>query len=57
YKISGRDYRQCTADGWDGEVSSCEPITCGNPGEILNGHYRISNETVGNKVFFYCDFG
>ncbi|XP_043572603.1 sushi, von Willebrand factor type A, EGF and pentraxin domain-containing protein 1-like isoform X3 [Chiloscyllium plagiosum] len=58
YKISGRDYRQCTADGWDGEVPSCEPITCGNPGEILNGHYRmISNETVGNKVFFYCDFG
>ncbi|XP_048409358.2 sushi, von Willebrand factor type A, EGF and pentraxin domain-containing protein 1-like [Stegostoma tigrinum] len=57
YKITGRDYRQCTADGWDGEAPSCDPITCGNPGEILNGYYMTPNETVGNKVFFYCDFG
>ncbi|GCC21153.1 hypothetical protein chiPu_0019620 [Chiloscyllium punctatum] len=57
YKIIGRDYHQCTVDGWDGEVPSCEPITCDNPGEILNGHYMTPNETDGNKVFYYCDFG
>ncbi|XP_072336371.1 sushi, von Willebrand factor type A, EGF and pentraxin domain-containing protein 1-like [Scyliorhinus torazame] len=57
YKMVGRDNRQCTAEGWDGEVPSCQPITCGNPGEILNGYYKAPNKTVGNKVTFYCDFG
>ncbi|XP_078098086.1 sushi, von Willebrand factor type A, EGF and pentraxin domain-containing protein 1-like [Mustelus asterias] len=57
YKMVGRDYRQCTTEGWDGEVPSCEPITCGNPGEIQNGYYKAPNKTVGNRVTFYCDFG
>ncbi|XP_072338026.1 sushi, von Willebrand factor type A, EGF and pentraxin domain-containing protein 1-like [Scyliorhinus torazame] len=57
YKMVGRDYLQCTAEGWDGEVPSCEPITCGNPGAIANGYYKAPNWTVGNNVTFYCDVG
>ncbi|GCC45409.1 hypothetical protein chiPu_0029208, partial [Chiloscyllium punctatum] len=32
-------------------------ITCGSPGEILNGYYNAPNKTVGSKVIFYCDIG
>ena len=35
----------------------CVAITCGNPGEILNGYYKAPNKTVGNRITFYCDFG
>ncbi|GCC16351.1 hypothetical protein chiPu_0022566, partial [Chiloscyllium punctatum] len=57
YKIVGRDYRQCTAEGWDGDVPSCEPISCGNPGSILHGYYKASKWTVGSNATFYCDIG
>ncbi|XP_067913345.1 sushi, von Willebrand factor type A, EGF and pentraxin domain-containing protein 1-like isoform X3 [Heterodontus francisci] len=57
YKMVGRDYRECTAEGWDGQVPSCEPINCGHPGDIVNGYYKAQNTTVGNRVIFYCDIG
>ncbi|XP_048467789.1 C4b-binding protein alpha chain-like [Rhincodon typus] len=32
-------------------------ITCGNPGEILNGYYNASNAEFGSTVSFYCNTG
>ncbi|XP_041051870.1 sushi, von Willebrand factor type A, EGF and pentraxin domain-containing protein 1-like isoform X2 [Carcharodon carcharias] len=57
YKMVGRDYRICTADGWDGQVPTCEPRSCDNPGDILNGYYNASSTTLGSRVTFYCNEG
>ncbi|XP_048449807.1 complement decay-accelerating factor transmembrane isoform-like isoform X2 [Rhincodon typus] len=48
----------CRKDGtWSPLHAVCEPINCGNPGEILNGYYNVSDTTFGNKAYFYCDKG
>uniref|UniRef100_UPI00398ECC84 sushi, von Willebrand factor type A, EGF and pentraxin domain-containing protein 1-like n=1 Tax=Pristiophorus japonicus TaxID=55135 RepID=UPI00398ECC84 len=57
YQIVGRDFQLCTADGWDGQVPTCESVNCGNPREIPNGYYETSGTTVGSKTIFYCDKG
>ncbi|XP_078098048.1 C4b-binding protein alpha chain-like [Mustelus asterias] len=37
YSIIGRSYRTCTAAGWDGQVPTCEIVTCPDPPPIANG--------------------
>ncbi|XP_072336372.1 zona pellucida sperm-binding protein 3 receptor-like isoform X1 [Scyliorhinus torazame] len=37
YQMVGRNFRMCTADGWDGQVPTCEIITCGDLSPIMNG--------------------
>ncbi|XP_067913810.1 zona pellucida sperm-binding protein 3 receptor-like [Heterodontus francisci] len=37
YQIVGRNYRRCTANGWDGQVPTCEIVTCADPPRINNG--------------------
>ncbi|XP_078393513.1 complement component receptor 1-like protein [Cetorhinus maximus] len=37
YNMIGRDYRICTADGWDGQIPTCELVTCPDLPSISNG--------------------
>ncbi|XP_041051993.1 C4b-binding protein alpha chain-like isoform X2 [Carcharodon carcharias] len=37
YQMVGRNYRICTADGWDGQVPTCDPVTCKDLEPISNG--------------------
>ncbi|XP_078098380.1 C4b-binding protein-like isoform X3 [Mustelus asterias] len=37
YKMVGRNFRMCKADGWDGQVPTCEVITCDDLPTIKNG--------------------
>ncbi|XP_069798400.1 C4b-binding protein alpha chain-like isoform X2 [Narcine bancroftii] len=37
YKIIGRPYRLCAADGWDGKVPTCEGVKCPDPPMISHG--------------------
>ncbi|XP_041052225.1 membrane cofactor protein-like isoform X1 [Carcharodon carcharias] len=37
YQMVGRSFRMCKADGWDGQVPTCEAITCGDLLPIMNG--------------------
>ncbi|XP_078098364.1 C4b-binding protein alpha chain-like isoform X4 [Mustelus asterias] len=37
YRLVGRHYRMCQADGWDGQVPTCEIVTCDDPEPISNG--------------------
>ncbi|XP_072419726.1 membrane cofactor protein-like isoform X2 [Chiloscyllium punctatum] len=37
YRIVGTDYRLCTADGWSGQVPTCETVTCSDLAPIGNG--------------------
>ncbi|XP_020380223.2 membrane cofactor protein-like [Rhincodon typus] len=48
----------CQQDStWTPLQAKCEPINCGNPGEILNGYYEADATTLGSKAVFYCDSG
>ncbi|XP_060701420.1 membrane cofactor protein-like isoform X2 [Hemiscyllium ocellatum] len=48
----------CQADStWAPLRGRCEPMNCGNPGEILNGYYNADATTLGNKAIFHCDEG
>ncbi|XP_048467785.1 zona pellucida sperm-binding protein 3 receptor-like [Rhincodon typus] len=40
---------------WSPLQAVCEPINCGNPGEILNGYYNASDTTLGSRAYFYCN--
>ncbi|XP_051890415.1 sushi, von Willebrand factor type A, EGF and pentraxin domain-containing protein 1-like isoform X2 [Pristis pectinata] len=51
-----RRYITCNGGVWEGLQATCQPKSCGSPGEILNGHYEGAN-TFGSKVIFYCDTG
>ncbi|XP_072336360.1 zona pellucida sperm-binding protein 3 receptor-like isoform X2 [Scyliorhinus torazame] len=37
YIIVGKPYRICTADGWDGQVPTCQIVMCPDPPPISNG--------------------
>ncbi|XP_078098084.1 sushi, von Willebrand factor type A, EGF and pentraxin domain-containing protein 1-like [Mustelus asterias] len=37
YSVVGRSYRTCTAAGWDGQVPTCEIVTCPDPPHVANG--------------------
>ncbi|XP_078402691.1 membrane cofactor protein-like [Cetorhinus maximus] len=37
YQMVGRNYRICTAEGWDGQVPTCDLVTCRDLEPISNG--------------------
>ncbi|XP_072133940.1 sushi, von Willebrand factor type A, EGF and pentraxin domain-containing protein 1-like isoform X2 [Mobula birostris] len=37
YLLVGRNYWLCTADGWSGQIPTCEAVTCANLSPISNG--------------------
>ncbi|XP_060701164.1 membrane cofactor protein-like isoform X1 [Hemiscyllium ocellatum] len=37
YKMVGRSFRVCKADGWDGQIPTCEAVTCDDLPPISNG--------------------
>ncbi|XP_062922476.1 CUB and sushi domain-containing protein 3-like isoform X7 [Mobula hypostoma] len=37
YLLVGRNYQLCTADGWSGQIPTCEAVTCANLSPISNG--------------------
>ncbi|XP_067863615.1 C4b-binding protein alpha chain-like isoform X2 [Heptranchias perlo] len=60
YQMVGRPYRFCTADGWDGQVPTCEPIICPDLPPISNG--TVSSPvgefwTFGMIATYSCDSG
>ncbi|GCC29462.1 hypothetical protein chiPu_0007904, partial [Chiloscyllium punctatum] len=58
FQEGGSRYITCRENStWSPLRAVCEPINCGNPGEILNGYYNVSDTTFGNKVIFYCEKG
>ncbi|XP_078402693.1 zona pellucida sperm-binding protein 3 receptor-like isoform X2 [Cetorhinus maximus] len=57
YHLVGKQYRSCFISGWEGKAPKCEPRSCGNPGEILNGYYEASNDKLGSVVTFFCNNG
>ncbi|XP_051890421.1 complement decay-accelerating factor-like isoform X2 [Pristis pectinata] len=42
---------------WTALRATCEPKSCGHPGDILNGYYNATSNTFGSKVTFYCNEG
>ncbi|XP_072135079.1 C4b-binding protein-like isoform X2 [Mobula birostris] len=42
---------------WSPLQATCNPRSCGSPGEILNGHYNATGNTFGSTVHFYCNKG
>ncbi|XP_062921232.1 complement receptor type 1-like isoform X3 [Mobula hypostoma] len=43
---------------WSPLQATCNPRSCGSPGEILNGGYNATTgNTFGSTVHFYCDKG
>ncbi|XP_067863592.1 sushi, von Willebrand factor type A, EGF and pentraxin domain-containing protein 1-like isoform X2 [Heptranchias perlo] len=58
YKDGSSRHITCKEDStWLPLRAICEPKSCGNPGEILNGYYEAPDSTFGSKVTFYCDRG
>ncbi|XP_072336380.1 C4b-binding protein alpha chain-like [Scyliorhinus torazame] len=57
YRLVGRSLRNCYRSGWDNRAPRCEPKSCGNPGELLNGYYEAGSVTFGNTATFYCNRG
>ncbi|XP_078276395.1 zona pellucida sperm-binding protein 3 receptor-like isoform X2 [Rhinoraja longicauda] len=37
YQVVGRSYQLCTADGWDGQIPTCQAVTCDELPPIMNG--------------------
>ncbi|XP_067863594.1 C4b-binding protein-like [Heptranchias perlo] len=37
YQMVGRNYQLCKADGWDGQIPTCEALTCDDLPPISNG--------------------
>ncbi|GCC21152.1 hypothetical protein chiPu_0019619, partial [Chiloscyllium punctatum] len=60
YRIVGTDYRLCTADGWSGQVPTCEIVECPRP--VIPEHAYIESG-FGRKykyqqeVAFRCNKG
>jgi CUB/sushi domain-containing protein len=59
HKLSGPTSGRCGVDGeWSKTESICEPVDCGNPGEIANGRVDVSNGTkLGARANYECDTG
>ncbi|XP_059805961.1 complement decay-accelerating factor-like isoform X3 [Hypanus sabinus] len=48
----------CLANStWSPLQATCDPKSCGSPGEILNGYYNATGNTFGSTVYFFCDKG
>ncbi|XP_038675755.1 C4b-binding protein alpha chain-like isoform X2 [Scyliorhinus canicula] len=41
YIIVGKTYRTCTANGWDGQVPTCQIVMCPDPPSISNGSVSL----------------
>ncbi|XP_038676953.1 sushi, von Willebrand factor type A, EGF and pentraxin domain-containing protein 1-like [Scyliorhinus canicula] len=54
YGLVGRTVRNCYQSGWENRAPTCEPKTCGNPGELLNGYYEAESVLFGSTATFYC---
>ncbi|XP_043572634.1 C4b-binding protein beta chain-like isoform X2 [Chiloscyllium plagiosum] len=60
YRLVGSDYRLCTADGWDGQVPTCEIVECSRP--VTPAHAYVERG-FGHKykyqqeVVFRCNEG
>ncbi|XP_038676922.1 membrane cofactor protein-like isoform X2 [Scyliorhinus canicula] len=60
YQFVSGSRRYSTCDNrsvWTRLRSACEAISCGNPGELLNGYYDAPSATFGSRATFYCDIG
>ncbi|XP_043572636.1 C4b-binding protein-like isoform X1 [Chiloscyllium plagiosum] len=57
YTLTGTRYQHCEKSVWQPKSPKCKPISCGNPGEILNGYYNASSAEFGSRVSFYCNPG
>ncbi|XP_038675156.1 membrane cofactor protein-like isoform X5 [Scyliorhinus canicula] len=59
YQMVGRNYRVCTANGWDGQVPRCDIVTCNDPPPISNGKVTAppSGDTwaSGNVAQYSCN--
>ncbi|XP_072887003.1 C4b-binding protein-like [Hemitrygon akajei] len=42
---------------WSPLQATCNPKSCGSPGEILNGYYNATGNTFGSTVHFFCNKG
>ncbi|XP_062921228.1 C4b-binding protein alpha chain-like isoform X1 [Mobula hypostoma] len=49
-------YITCNEGVWEPLRATCTPMSCGSPGEIMNGCYKGDN-TFGSKITFYCNDG
>uniref|UniRef100_UPI00398E9CFE C4b-binding protein alpha chain-like isoform X3 n=1 Tax=Pristiophorus japonicus TaxID=55135 RepID=UPI00398E9CFE len=56
YHLVGRSYLLCKADGWDGQVPTCETVKCDDPPPIDNGRVstRTSNWEYGTEAEYSC---
>ncbi|XP_043572595.1 membrane cofactor protein-like isoform X2 [Chiloscyllium plagiosum] len=60
YRIVGTNYRLCTADGWNGQVPTCETITCSDLAPIGNGKAPVPSGdswTYGMVAEYSCNDG
>ncbi|XP_033110344.1 multiple epidermal growth factor-like domains protein 10 [Anneissia japonica] len=58
YNINGVMIRTCEATGlWSGSPPTCEVVSCGDPGSIINGIRMGANETYGSIVTYVCNTG
>ncbi|CAH1248684.1 CSMD1 [Branchiostoma lanceolatum] len=59
YKLNGdADILYCNSSGvWEGEIQTCERITCGDPGEVRNALRILTGTFYGDTVTYICDPG
>ncbi|XP_041117630.1 sushi, von Willebrand factor type A, EGF and pentraxin domain-containing protein 1 isoform X2 [Polyodon spathula] len=59
FYIKGDKKRTCEANGeWGGNLPTCQPIPCGEPPQIKNGHIVNKGTLVyGSQVTYSCDPG
>ncbi|XP_078585766.1 sushi, von Willebrand factor type A, EGF and pentraxin domain-containing protein 1-like [Branchiostoma floridae x Branchiostoma japonicum] len=59
YKLDGEaNILYCNASGgWEGEIQTCERITCGDPGEVRNAVRILTGTFFGDTVTYICDTG
>ena len=48
----------CQASGtWDADVLTCQPITCGDPPQLINGHVTAEEQTYNTTAIYECNSG
>jgi CUB/sushi domain-containing protein len=59
YRLSGSSKRTCGSDGkWTGSDPNCNPVDCGDPGDIQNGNRELLSGTIFRSTAVYsCSFG